>query len=116
MTNPTSNPPPSPSELPDELAAGRAEFLRLAAAVASKNNDAVAQVLAELSVFHPAAWQLCLQAAAWEHIAALHHIAGGDAQRAATPEQRSKAVHLHLQSKAFKALDHAEAVADRRGD
>lgn len=96
----------SNGSIPDELVPGRAEFLRLAAAVASENNDAVAQVLAELSVLHPAAWQLCLQAAAWEHLAALHHIAGGD----------THAVYQHLQHKAFQALDHAEAVADRRED
>jgi hypothetical protein len=99
MTNPTS----SASDLPDELAPGRADFLRLATAVAGSDPDAIAQVLAELSCLHPAAWQLTLQAAARELIAALHVFADGNAQ----------AVHAHLQSQAFAALDHAEVVADR---
>jgi hypothetical protein len=99
MTNPT----PNPQELPDELAPARADFLRLTAAVAGNDPDAIAQVLVELSCLHPAAWQLTLQAAAREHIAALHVFADGNAQ----------AVHAHLQSQAFGALDHAEVVADR---
>lgn len=88
---------------PDELAAGRAEFLRLAAAVHVKDQAAVAQVLAELSVLHPAAWQLCLQAAAREHIGALYALAGGD----------TAAVEQHLIGKGMSALDAAEEANDR---
>lgn len=87
----------------DELAAGRAEFLRLTAAVHVKDQDAVAQVLAELSVLHRAAWQLCLQAAAREHLGALYTLAGGD----------SAAVDAHLERAGMGALDAAEEANDR---
>jgi hypothetical protein len=101
MTNPSPDADPS---VPDELAPGRADFLRLTTAVAGNDPDAVAQVLVELSCLNPAAWQTTLQAAAQEYLAALHHIADGDAKR----------VHDFLQGQAFGALDHAEVVAKRR--
>lgn len=88
---------------PDELAAGRAEFLRLAAAMHTKDKAGVARVLAELSALPAAAWQLALQAAAFEHIGALYAIAEGDSER----------VEAHLLGKGLAALDVAEEANDR---
>ncbi|WP_197373465.1 hypothetical protein [Mycolicibacterium baixiangningiae] len=96
MTNPTPS-------VPDELSAGRAEFLRLCAALSSGSADGIANVLATLSSLHPAAWQLALQAAAREHVAALGVMTGLD------PAQLAG----FLERQAMDALDAAEEAADR---
>lgn len=104
-TNPTPNPDANPPAkgCPDELAAGRAEFLRLCAALASGSQDGIANVLATLSTLHAAAWQLCLQAAAREHVSVLGVVLGLEPADLAA----------QLEREAMAALDDAEGAADR---
>ncbi|OBA65738.1 hypothetical protein A5633_03390 [Mycolicibacterium elephantis] len=100
MTNRT------PNTIPDELAGGRAEFLRLCAALCAGRPDGIANVMAELSVLHPAAWQLTLQAAAREHVSALGVMTGLEPADLAG----------FLERQAMDALDVANEAADRLGD
>ncbi|GAT04907.1 hypothetical protein [Mycolicibacterium fortuitum] len=96
MTNPTPS-------LPDELSDARAWFLRLCVALASGSPDGIAQVLAELSCHHAAAWQLTLQAAAREHVALLGVHTGLDPAGLAGL----------LERQAMDALDAADEANDR---
>ena len=89
--------------VPDELSAGRAEFLRLCAALASGSRDGIANVMAELSILHPAAWQMTLQAAAREHVSALGVLTG------LHPADLCR----FLERQAMDALDTAERASDR---
>ncbi|MGV0796227.1 hypothetical protein ABQF26_04635 [Mycolicibacterium elephantis] len=95
----------SNGSIPDELAPGRAEFLRLCAAMATGSHDGIANVMATLACLHPAAYQLTLQAAAREHLAALGVMTGLDPEHLAG----------FIERQAMDALDHAEAVAQQRG-
>ncbi|OKH76598.1 hypothetical protein EB75_02445 [Mycobacterium sp. ST-F2] len=107
--NPTDNPGPNPCgnpcPVPDSVAPGRADFYRVAAAVAADDRDGITQVLAELSLLHPAAWQSVIGAAAAEYVGLLVHLNGGDRD----------AVAAKLTAEAFTALDHANEVANRGG-
>ncbi|NOQ58291.1 hypothetical protein [Mycolicibacterium fortuitum] len=105
MTQPTPN-PDGGACVPDELAAGRAEFLRLCAALCVGSQDGITNVMVTLASVHPAAWQLTLQAAAREHVAALGVMTG------LSPADLAGL----LERQAMDALDAANEASDRLGD
>ncbi|CAN5757847.1 hypothetical protein BH09ACT7_BH09ACT7_18310 [soil metagenome] len=116
MTNPESDPTPNPIPNPsgdvpahlqfaaDVLAPGRADFLRAASAVVAGDGVGLSQVLAELSIHHPSAWQYALSAAVGEYVQLLLAVHGHDLDTTAK----------WLNEEAFKAIGHADGVARRR--
>lgn len=110
MTNPTPNGDDNPcgqaDSVPDVLVPGRAAWLRLCAATAAQDGDGIAQVLAELSCYHPSAWQTTLGTGAAEFVSLLVALCGGDIA----------SVQARLDAEAMAAIDRAEQVTDRHGD